>query len=160
LERGLDAEMEAVGSPVDTGHHQRGTGKDACGRRWWWEEIRSHTRDNCDADSARLQRRPQDDGLMLFDGVQEPPKRPPDAPYDPGQVPRNFTKHLWATAHFFSQRSNLMGWKNPRVPSHLRLPTRPEARQRWRAGRTARRGGCPRVDERPRQERPHAGRRM
>jgi hypothetical protein len=57
--------------------------------------------DNRDADSARLQRRPQDDGLMYFDGVQEPPKRLPDAPRGPGQMPRNFAKHPWAIAHFF-----------------------------------------------------------
>jgi hypothetical protein len=43
--------------------------------------------------------------LMQFDGTQEPPKQLPDAPHDPGQVPRNFAKHPWATAQIF--RENL-----------------------------------------------------
>jgi hypothetical protein len=59
--------------------------------------------DSCDADSARLQQRPEDDGLMHFDGIQELPERSPDAPHDPGQVPRNFAKHPWAMAQFFHE---------------------------------------------------------
>ncbi|KAJ7859040.1 hypothetical protein B0H14DRAFT_3631345 [Mycena olivaceomarginata] len=43
--------------------------------------------------------------LSQFDGAQELPKRLPDAPHHPGQVPRNFAKHPWATAHFFREDS-------------------------------------------------------
>jgi hypothetical protein len=50
------------------------------------------------------------------------------------------------------------GRENPPVPFHLCQPTRSEARQRWRARRTAPRGGRPRVDERPCRECPHAER--
>ncbi|KAJ7847763.1 hypothetical protein B0H14DRAFT_2583456 [Mycena olivaceomarginata] len=60
-----DAKMEAVGGPVDAGQVTCMTAV-----------IRT---------VLRLQQRPQDNGWMHFDGVQEPPKRLPDAPHDPGQ---------------------------------------------------------------------------
>jgi hypothetical protein len=71
--------------------------------KWSRAESGGHTCDKRDAGSARLQQHSRIDCLMVSDGTQGPLKWPPDALHDLGQMPRNFTKHPWATAHIFRE---------------------------------------------------------